>query len=74
MRTTPAIDDDVLAAAKGMAARQRQSVGEIISALARQALKPTAARGETRNGIKLLPRHPDAIPVTPELVNQLRDE
>ena len=29
---------------------------------------------EYRNGIRLLPRRPDAKPVTLELVNQLRDE
>jgi predicted nucleic acid-binding protein len=53
MRTTLTIDDDVLAAAKGLAARQHQSVGEVISALARQALRPTAGVRETRK----LPGH-----------------
>ena len=33
MRTTLTIDDDVLAAAKGLAARQNKTVGEVISAL-----------------------------------------
>lgn len=74
MRTTLAIDDDVLAAAKGLATRQRKSVGQIISALARQALRPAPASGEMRNGIPLLPVRADAMPVTMELVNQLRDE
>lgn len=74
MRTTIAIDDDVLATAKGLAARQRKTLGEVISALARQALRPTASHGETRNGVPLLPVRGDAVPVTPELVNQLRDE
>ena len=75
MRTTLAIDDDVLAAAKGMAARQRISVGAAISTLARQALQRSSSTGATgmRNGIPLLPLRPDATPVTPELVNQLRD-
>lgn len=74
MRTTLAIDDDVLAAAKALAARRRQTVGEVISALARQALRPAATRGATRNGVPLLPVRDDAVPVTPELVTQLRDE
>ncbi len=74
MRTTLAIDDDVLAAAKGLAARQRKSIGEVISALARQALHPAVSYHETRNGVPLLPQRPDAVPVTLELVNQLRDE
>jgi len=74
MRTTLAIDDDVLAAAKGLAALQRKSVGEVISALAREALTPRDALIETRNGVPLLPLRPDARPVTLEMVNALRDE
>ena len=74
MRTTLTIDDDVLAAVKGLAARQNKSVGEVISALARQALKPTNTRRQIRNGVPLLAVRPGAGPVTPELVNQLREE
>jgi hypothetical protein len=64
----------VLAAAKGLAARQHKSIGAVISMLARQALHPASAAREIRNGIPLLPLRSDAVPVTPELVNQLRDE
>ncbi len=74
MRTTLAIDDDVLMAAKSLAARQQVSVGEVISALARQALRREPAAGKTRNGIPLLAARADAAPVTMALVNQLRDE
>ncbi|MEO8059360.1 MAG: CopG family transcriptional regulator [Burkholderiales bacterium] len=74
MRTTLTIDDDVLAAAKGLAARQNKSIGEVISSLSRQALKPTTMRRQIRNGVPLLAVRADAAPVTPELVNQLRDE
>jgi hypothetical protein len=74
MRTTLAIDDDVLAAARGLALRQHQSVGKVVSALLRQALRPAAPLGATRNGVALLPLREDAVPVTPELVNRLRDE
>lgn len=75
MRTTLAIDDDVLAAAKHLAERDRKSVGEVISTLARQGLARGArgARAE-RNGVPLLASRRGASPVTPELVNQLRDE
>ncbi len=73
MRTTLAIDDDVLAAAKGLARRQRKTVGEVISALAREALRPPKM-AESRNGVPLLPARGGAAPVTPELVNELRDE
>lgn len=75
MRTTLAIDDDVLAAAKHLAAREQRSVGEVISALARQGLASGAGDHQTvRNGIPLLPNRKSGVPVTLELVNQLRDE
>ncbi len=75
MRTTLAIDDDVLAAAKNLAERQSKSVGEVISALARQGLQRTTRGTPTvRNGVPLLPTRKTATLVTMELVNQLRDE
>ena len=74
MRTTLTIDDDVLAAAKGLANLQKKSVGEVISALTRQALRPKAQKNKARNGVPLLPVRAGAAAVTPELVNQLRDE
>lgn len=75
MRTTLAIDDDILAAAKHLAEREQKTVGEVISALARQGLARSArgSRAE-RNGVPLLPVRRGASPVTMELVNQLRDE
>ena len=55
MRTTLDIDDDVLAAAKELAAARKETAGRVLSELARQALgdrqTPT---GETRNGFELL--------------------
>lgn len=75
MRTTMAIDDDTPAAAKHHAAREHESVGELIWALARQALAPSLrSPRDERNGVPLLPRRKSAVPVTLELVNQLRDE
>lgn len=75
MRTTLAIDDDVLAAAKHLAEREQRTIGEVISSLARQALAPSGRETQTeRNGIPLLPSKKCASPVTLELVNQLRDE
>jgi hypothetical protein len=74
MRTTLSIDDDILAAAKELAAKQRKSIGEVLSSLAREALRPRKQTRRTRNGVPLLPVRPDALPVTLELVNQLRDE
>ena len=74
MRTTLAIDDDVLAAAKELAATERKSVGEVISALARRALQPAETHRKTRNGVPLLPVHPGTPRVTTELVHQLHEE
>jgi hypothetical protein len=73
MRTTLAIGDDVLSAAKAIARQRRQTLGHVVSELARESLHPPAAATE-RNGIPLLPvRRPNAI-VTLDAVNGLRDE
>ena len=72
MRTTLAIDDDILAAAKHLADRKNKTVGEIISSLARQGLARSRQTKAQRNGIPLL--RGGSTPVTMELVNQLRDE
>jgi hypothetical protein len=74
MRTTLAIDDDVLAAAKEMASTERKSVGEVISSLARSALCPVTFSRATRNGVPLLAVRPGAPRVTTELVRQLQEE
>lgn len=74
LRTTLAIDDDVLAAARELASTQQKSVGEVISALARQALRPAETSSKTRNGVPLLYTRPDAPRVTSELVRQLDEE
>jgi hypothetical protein len=74
MRTTLSIDDDVLSAAKEMAAAQDKTVGEVISSLARRGLNPLESRRKTRNGVPLLPVRAGTPRVTSELVNQLREE
>lgn len=74
MRTTLAIDDDVLAAAKGLAERQHKTIGEVISTLARKSLQTSISNKVERNGVPLLPVTEKSKPVTMELVNQLRDE
>jgi negative regulator of replication initiation len=73
MRTTLAIDDDVLTAAKAIARQQQKTIGEVVSDLARRALhRPQAAA--TRNGVPLLPQRDDQAVVTLDIVNSLRDE
>jgi hypothetical protein len=74
MRTTLAIDDDVLSAAKEMALNEKKSVGEVISSLARQALSPSESTRKTRNGVPLLKLRKGAPRVSSELVHRLREE
>jgi hypothetical protein len=73
MRTTLAIDDDVLVAAKAMAEQQNRSLGDVISDLARKSLRRPQPPAE-RNGIPLLGVRPGTPPVTLATVNALRDE
>ena len=74
MRTTLAIDDDVLTVAREIAARERKSVGEVISSLARIALRPMTVGRKSRNGVPLLPVHAGAQRVTSEMVRHLQEE
>lgn len=74
MRTTLDIDEDVLQAAKELAAARRTTAGKVLSELARSALRPAEAQPEVRNGVPLLPPRPAARPVTLEMVNRLRDD
>ncbi len=73
MRTTLAIDDDVLAAAKAIARQTNKTIGEVVSDLARRALRPAAAPAE-RNGVPLLAGRKPGVIVTLEIVNALRDD
>ncbi len=73
LRTTLAIDDDVLAAAKAIARQQRRTLGDVVSDLARRALRRPEVLAH-RNGIALLSRGDEGTVVTLETVNSLRDE
>ena len=74
VRTTLDLDEDILQAAKEIAAARRTTAGRVVSDLARKALTPSRA-GRVRNGVPLLPRRPTGAPrPTMKLVNTLRDE
>lgn len=73
MRTTLDIDEDVLGAAKALAATRKTTAGKVLSELARQALRPVD-EGKVLNGVPLLPPRRGANPVTPAIVDQLLDE
>jgi hypothetical protein len=74
VRTTLDVDDDVLQAAKDIAANRGTTAGRVLSDLARKALQPRQAT-RVRNGVPVMPRRPkgSARP-TMEQVNRLRDE
>jgi hypothetical protein len=74
MRTTLDIDDDVLSAAKELAAAENKTAGQIISDLARRALVGPASEPqvEYRNGFRLLPRTGKII--TAEFIEKLLEE
>lgn len=75
MRTTLSIDDDVLLAVKERAHRERRTVGEVLSELARQALTrsdtPTD-ESESFHGFAPLPHRGTAV--SNALIDRLRDD
>jgi hypothetical protein len=76
VRTTLTIDDDVLLVAKERAAREKRTVGEVLSELARAALtgQVPAHResGSSRHGFRPLPRRGPAV--SNSLIDELREE
>jgi hypothetical protein len=79
MRTTLDIDDDVLMAAKELAAKERKTAGRILSEYFRRALhagrapsEPTEGRpGVVRNGVPLVASRGEVV--TSEHVQKLMD-
>lgn len=74
MRTTLEIDDDVLMAAKELAAHRKSTAGKVLSELARQALRPSKGPTKRKNGVPLLPDRAGSRPVSSEDVERLLDE
>jgi hypothetical protein len=73
MRTTLDIDDDVLEAAKELAAAQKTTAGQVISDLMRQTLtRPLPEPAKYRNGFRVLPKRGGVV--TTELVERLSEE
>lgn len=73
MRTTVDLEEDVLLAAKEIARQRGNTLGQVLSDLARQALTRRTSVSK-KHGLPLFPVQADAGVVTPELVNRLRDE
>jgi hypothetical protein len=74
MRTTLDIDDELLLTVKEIAHQRKTTAGNVVSSLLRESLRPKPFELEYRNGIPVLPAHPNSPVVTVELVNRLLDE
>lgn len=72
MRTTLDLDDDVIAAARELAASERKSIGAVISELARRGLTP--ARVESAGGLPVIRVPAGTAPITPDMVRRALDE
>ena len=73
MRTTLDIDEDVLIAAKELAAGQKSTTGKVISDLVRRALtRPAEGPLVRRNGFSVLPSRGGVV--TSALVRTLQEE
>ncbi|MCU1383259.1 MAG: hypothetical protein JWL71_1956 [Acidobacteria bacterium] len=73
VRTTVDIDDDVLQAAKELAAARRKTAGQVLSELARKGLEPERTY-RVRNGVPILPHRAGAPFITCEDVRRWLDE
>jgi hypothetical protein len=74
VRTTLDIDEDVLQAAKELAASRRTTAGRVLSELARAALAPRGGSPKLRHGVPVLPPREGEGPVTADIVKRLRDD
>jgi hypothetical protein len=73
MRTTIDVDEDVLLNMKQIAAQRGTTLGQAVSELLREALRPNPSAARTRNGVPLFQPLPNAKLPSLALVNALRD-
>lgn len=74
MRTTLEIDDDVLGAAKELAAWEKKTAGKVISELARRGIQTHRgkARKKIHGGFEVLPA--EGRVVTPQMVQKILEQ
>lgn len=74
IRTTLSVDEDVYGVARSIAASRDESIGAVLSELARKGLRrpPRSARLDRGVPVFQIPR--DAPPLTPEMVDAALDE
>jgi hypothetical protein len=73
VRTTLDIDDDVLQAAKELAAARKKTTGQVLSELARRALCPPRTY-DVRNGVPVIHRPPGTPLITTADVKRLQED
>ena len=77
MRTTLSIDEDVLLAVKERARREKRTIGEVLSDLARQAMtqqRPDGSENAPRDLYGFEPFESRGPAVSNALVDRLRDD
>jgi hypothetical protein len=72
MRTTLDLDDDVVSAARELAASERRSLGSVVSELARRGLTPALV--EVEGDLPVIRVPAGTSPITPEMVRRALDE
>lgn len=72
MRTTLDLDDDVVTAARALAADERRSLGSVISELARRGLTPASVDADGAVPVIRVPA--GTPPITAEMVRRALDE
>jgi hypothetical protein len=74
MRTTLDIDDDVLRAAKELAARKGETAGKVLSELARRGIQDHSGKVRRKivHGFEILPAQGRVV--TPQLVQRILEK
>ena len=74
MRTTVSIDDDLLPAAKALAAQRKVSIGKVISELMRKGLNAETRIEPGKGGFPVFSEPYNARPITLETVKSALEE
>ena len=72
MRTTLDLDDDVLAAARELARARKESIGTVVSALARAGLAPRSI--DIVDGLPIIRANAASPLITSEMVRRALDD
>lgn len=73
MRTTVNLDEDILRAVKSLARERGVSMGDVVSDLIREALRPDQGTAY-ETGFPVFRVREDAPPITPEMVGESMED